>query len=136
MLTEPDVLTVGVSGAPVVDFIAAPRPIEPYMGRPQTNPAGYEQGSHLPLADRLQGKLLIAIGTSDVNVTFNHSMRMANAFIKAGKYFDLIVLPGETHALTPPARAYFNEARNRYLVEHLITHPVGHAPQTASNTRR
>jgi dipeptidyl aminopeptidase/acylaminoacyl peptidase len=119
MLTEPDVFDVGVSGAPVVDFLAATAPIEPYMGLPQDNPEGYEQGSHLPLASRLKGKLLLVIGTSDVNVTFNHSMRMSNAFIKANKYFDLIVMPGETHGLTPTARAYYREARDRYFVEHL-----------------
>ncbi len=123
MLTAPEVFQVGVSGAPVVDFIAAPPPIEPYMGLPQANAADYEQGSNLPLAGKLQGKLLMTIGTSDVNVTFNHAMRMANAFIKAGKFFDLLVFPEETHGLTPPALAYYTEARNRYLVEHLITHP-------------
>ncbi|MEO8450880.1 MAG: DPP IV N-terminal domain-containing protein [Gemmatimonadota bacterium] len=124
MLTAPEVFSVGVSGAPVVDFMAATSPIEPYMGLPQANPGDYDQGSNLPLAGRLEGKLLMTIGTSDVNVTFNHTMRMVNAFIKAGKFFDLIVLPEETHGLTPAALAYYNEARNRYLVEHLITHPL------------
>ncbi len=61
----------------------------------------------------------MTIGTSDVNVTFNHTMRMADAFIKAGKRFDLIVFPGETHGLTPGALAYYKEARARYFVEHL-----------------
>jgi dipeptidyl aminopeptidase/acylaminoacyl peptidase len=123
LLTAPEVFKVGVSGAPVVDFVAAPSPIEPYMGLPQEKAADYDQGSNLPLAGKLQGKLLMTIGTSDVNVTFNHTMRMANAFIKAGKFFDLIVMPEESHGLTPPALAYYTEARNRYLVEHLITHP-------------
>lgn len=119
MLTEPDLFKVGVAGAPVVDFIAATSPIEPYMGLPQDNPTGYQQGSNPRLAANLKGKLLIHIGTSDVNVTFNHTMRMADALIKAGKFFDLLVMPGETHGLTPTAMAYYNEARNRYLVEHL-----------------
>ncbi len=89
------------------------------MGMPQDNIEGYKQGSNVLLADKLKGKLLIVIGTSDVNVTFNHSMRMANALIKANKFFDLIVMPGETHGFTPPARAYYKEARDRYFVEHL-----------------
>ncbi len=119
LLTEPDVFHVGVSGAPVVDFAAATAPIEPYMGLPQDNIEGYEQGSNVALADRLEGKLLIIIGTSDVNVTFNHTMRLSNAFITAKKFFDLIVMPEETHRLTPAAREYYREARDRYFVEHL-----------------
>jgi dipeptidyl aminopeptidase/acylaminoacyl peptidase len=119
MLTAPDVFKVGVAGAPVVDLLAHSSPIEPYMGLPQDNRDGYAQGSNIPLAGKLQGKLMIMIGTSDVNVTFNHTMRLSDAFIKAGKYFDLIVMPEETHALTPAALAYYTEARARYFVEHL-----------------
>jgi hypothetical protein len=44
---------------------------------------------------------------------------MADALIKAGKYFDLIVMPEETHGLTPAGLAYYKEARARYFVEHL-----------------
>jgi dipeptidyl aminopeptidase/acylaminoacyl peptidase len=120
MLTAPEVFKVGVAGAPVVDFLAHSSPIEPYMGLPQENREGYAQGSNVPLADRLQGRLLMTIGTADVNVTFNHTMRLADAFIKAGKYFDLIVMPGETHGLTPAAMAYYKDARARYFVEHLM----------------
>jgi dipeptidyl aminopeptidase/acylaminoacyl peptidase len=119
LLTEPNVFKVGVAGAPVVDLLAHTSPVEPYMGLPQENREAYAQASNIPLADRLQGKLLMTIGTSDVNVTFNHTMRMADAFIKAGKHFDLIVMPGEAHALTPAALAYYKEARARYFVEHL-----------------
>ncbi len=119
LLTAPDVFKVGVAGAPVVDFIAHHGPIEPYIGTPESNPDGYEQGSNVRLADRLRGRLMVTIGTTDVNVTFNHTMRLADAFIKAGKFFDLVVFPEQTHGLTPPAMAYYNEARNRYLLEHL-----------------
>jgi dipeptidyl aminopeptidase/acylaminoacyl peptidase len=120
LLTAPEVFKVGVAGAPVVDFLAHSAPIEPYMGLPQENREGYAQGSNIGLADRLQGRLLITIGTSDVNVTFNHTMRMADAFIKAGKHFDLVVMPGETHGLTPAGMAYYKDARARYFVEHLM----------------
>lgn len=106
MLTAPEVFKVGVSGAPVVDLLAHPGPIEPDMGLPQDNPEGYAQGSNVTSAGRLQRKLLITIGTSDVSV-------------KAGKRFDLIVFPGETHGLTPAAMAYYEDARARYFVEHL-----------------
>ena len=119
LLTAPDTFHVGVAGAPVVDFIAEWQPIEPYMGLPQDNPDGYSQGSNLLLADRLRGKLLMQIGTADVNVTFNHTMRMAHALIRAGKLFDLLVMPGETHQPTFAGALYYRHARNSYLVEHL-----------------
>jgi dipeptidyl aminopeptidase/acylaminoacyl peptidase len=119
LLTAPDVFQVGVAGAPVVDLLAHTAPIEPYMGLPQENREAYAQASNVALADRLQGKLLLTIGTSDVNVTFNHTMRLADALIKAGKHFDLIVMPGQTHGLTPPVMAYYREARGRYFMEHL-----------------
>ncbi len=119
LLTAPETFHVGVAGAPVVDFIAEWQPIEPYMGLPQDNPEGYAQGSNLLLADRLEGKLLIQIGTGDVNVTFNHTMRMAHAFIRANKLFDLLVMPGETHQPTLTGALYYRHARNSYFVEHL-----------------
>jgi len=119
LLTEPDVFKVGVVGAPVVDLNARANRIEPYMGTPQSNPAGYTRASNVLIADRLQGKMLLAIGTSDSNVTFSHSMRMVDALVKAGKHFDLIVLPGETHFLSPAALRYYRDARARFFVEHL-----------------
>ncbi len=119
LLTAPELYKVGVAGAPVVDLLAHVSPIEPYMGRPQDNAEAYARASNLPLASRLQGKLLMTIGTTDVNVTFNHTMRMADAFIKAGKHFDLLVMPEEAHGLTPAGLAYYKEARARYFVEHL-----------------
>lgn len=119
LLTAPEVFKVGVAGAPVVDLHGRSNRIEPYMGTPQTNPTGYAQASNVALADRLQGKLLLAIGTSDSNVTFTHSMRMVDALVKAGKLFELIVLPGEAHILSPSGQRYYVEARAKYFVEHL-----------------
>jgi dipeptidyl aminopeptidase/acylaminoacyl peptidase len=119
MLIAPEIFKVGVSGAPVVDLIGRANRIEPYMGTPLTNPAGFARASNVALADRLTGKLLIAIGTSDSNVTFTHSMRMVRALVDAGKHFDLVVLPGETHLLSPAGQRYYVEARARFLVEHL-----------------
>ncbi len=119
MLTEPSTYKVGVAAIPVVDLTAARHPIEPYMGLPQESVEGYAQASNIPLADRLQGKLLIIASTSDTNATFSATMRMADAFIKARKHFDLVVLPGEEHNFSPSAYAYYIEAQNSYLVEQL-----------------
>ncbi|MFN0180870.1 MAG: DPP IV N-terminal domain-containing protein [Gemmatimonadales bacterium] len=119
LLTASEVFKVGVSGAPVVDLLGRANRVEPYMGTPQSNPAGYANASNVLLAGRLQAKLMLAIGTSDSNVTFTHAMRMADALIKAGKHFDMVVLPGETHLLSPAGQRYYAEARARFFVEHL-----------------
>ncbi len=121
MLTAPNIFKVAVAGAPVVDLLG----VEPYLGSPEKNAADYERVSNLPLADKLQGRLMMTTGTSDPGAPFGSVMRMANAFIKAGKHFDLIVFPEEEHQLSPAAMAYYTEARNRYFVEHLISTPSG-----------
>jgi dipeptidyl aminopeptidase/acylaminoacyl peptidase len=119
MLSAPEIFKVGVSGAPVVDLMGRSNRVEPYMGTPESNPEGYAKASNPVLANRLQGKLMIAIGTSDSNVTFTHSMRMVDALVKAGKHFNLVVLPGETHLLSAAGQRYYAEARARFFLEHL-----------------
>ncbi|HEX7115160.1 MAG TPA: DPP IV N-terminal domain-containing protein [Steroidobacter sp.] len=115
LLTAPDFFKVGVAGAPVVELLG----LESLLGLPEENPELWEATSNLPIAGNLTGKLLMTTNTSDPGASFGSAMRMVNAFIKAGKHFDLIVFPGEEHALRPAALAYYIEARNRYFVEHL-----------------
>lgn len=112
-----------VSSSPVVELNSAhPLPIEPYMGLPQENGEAYEYASNLRLAGNLQGKLLLIIGTSDVNTPFAHTMRMVAALAKAGKNFDMLVLPELNHARVGVATdhsAYWNRRIARYFQEHL-----------------
>ncbi|MCA1603419.1 MAG: prolyl oligopeptidase family serine peptidase [Acidobacteria bacterium] len=78
--------------------------------------------SNLPLADRLQGKLLIFHGTSDLAVPFNVTMKMVNEFIRHGKRVDLMLFPGKDHAQVIEPKLY-NEyvlpMVRDYFVEHL-----------------
>ena len=53
-------------------------------------------------ADRLARPLLIIHGLSDDNVVFDHSARMISALQKAGKPFETMVYPGQTHAIRAP----------------------------------
>ena len=125
MLLAPEVYRAGVAGAPVANtthFLGH----EIYNGLVEDNPGGYAYGSNTALASRLAGNLLILIGTSDQNVKFAAPMQMADALIRAGKYFDLIVLPERTHhygytreARTWYERDYFVEAIRRHFVKYL-----------------
>ena len=124
MLLVPDVYHVGIASAPAVALSDFSRFIEAYMGLPKNNEEAYEYGSNLRLADNLKGKLLLIHGTSDDDVPFSATMKMVDAFTRAGKHYDLIVLPEQTHAIgssiaTGPPRYYLREAIRRYFQEHL-----------------
>ena len=64
------------------------------MGPPDNNKEGYEYASNLRIAGNLKGKLLLLHGTSDLSAPFSNNMRMVDALIRAGKPYDLVVLPG------------------------------------------
>ncbi|MDA2930967.1 S9 family peptidase, partial [Acidobacteria bacterium AH-259-O06] len=118
MLLAPDVYHVGVAGSPSSQVWA-----EGKMGLPKNNKQGYEYSSNLRVARNLKGKLLMIIGTSDINgPSFAETMKMVEAFIRAGKPYDLAVFPEQphpTHKWTPVSFRYMQEAIRRYFQEHL-----------------
>jgi dipeptidyl aminopeptidase/acylaminoacyl peptidase len=120
LLTAPETFHVGVATCPVADLydhMAAP--IEPYMGLPQENREGYEAASNLAIAGNLRGKLLLIHGTSDVNATFSAVMKLVDAFARAKKPYDLIVLPEVDHHPVGAAAEYWVDAHRRYFTTHL-----------------
>lgn len=119
LLLAPDVYHVAIASAPAVD-VAFEEYYEPYMGLPQKNKEGYEYGSSLRLAGNLKGKLLLIHGTSDINVPFSHTMKMVETLIRAGKPYDLIVLPEIPHGfITGTSYRYWRDAIRHYFQEHL-----------------
>ena len=74
------------------------------------------QANHL-LADKLEGKLLIAHGTLDSNVPPSNTMLVVNALIAANKDFDLILMPNRTHGFGN--EPYMMRRRWDYFVRHL-----------------
>ncbi len=89
------------------------------MGPIEKNKEAYIYASNLHLADHLKGKLLFIHGTSDVNVPFSNTMKMINALKRAGKSYELLVLPGQGHDVTEESFAYVQEAIRRFFQEHL-----------------
>ncbi len=59
----------------------------------------YAAASNVDNAHRLQGRLLLIVGEMDTNVDPASTMQVVNALIKAGKYFDLLVIPGGGHGM-------------------------------------
>ena len=118
MLLAPDVYHVGVAWSPETD-LAAHWAMESRMGPIEKNKEAYTYASNLRLADQLEGKLLLMHGTSDVNVPFSNTVRMVAALTRAGKPYELLVLPGQGHDISPESLAYDLEAIRRYFQEHL-----------------
>lgn len=113
MLLAGDIYDVGVASAAPADGSVSPW--EYYMGLPQNNKVGYELASNLPLANNLDGRLLLIVGTNDV--LFSRTMKMVDALIRANKHFDLVLLPEKGHSLR--LSPYWREAIRRYFQEHL-----------------
>jgi len=75
--------------------------------------------SNTELADNLRGRLLLVHGEMDNNVHPAHSYRMADALIKAGKKFDMMVFPAARHGFGRYT-AYFERMLWDYFAEHLL----------------
>ena len=120
MLLAPDVYHVGVARAPLVDLYDGWADLTVlHMGLPKNNQRGYDYASNLRFAENLKGKLLLIHGTSDTSVPISHTIKMVDALIRAGKPYNLMILPDEDHDLTVAATKYTREAIRRYFQEHL-----------------
>ena len=69
---------------------------EQWMGYP-VGPH-YAACSNVDHASRLTGKLLLIVGEQDHNVPPESTLRVVDSLIKAGKDFDLLVMPGMDHS--------------------------------------
>jgi len=104
MLNAPGVYRAGVALAPVTQWrLYDTIYTERYMGTPQDDPGGYDASSVVGEAAQLQGKLLIAHGTSDDNVHFGQTVALADEFVKAGKVAEYQIYGGLGHHLGDPS---------------------------------
>ncbi len=107
----------GVAIAPVTDWkfydtVYAER----FMRTPQQNAAGYQAGSPINLANKLEGNLLLIHGSADDNVHYQNSMDYAAALVKANKQFDMFVFTDKDHSIRGAAnRAYLYEKVIKFL---------------------
>ena len=115
--------TAGVAVAPVADWRSYNAIFtERYMGTPQENAEGYRRSSPIEHATDLRGKLLLAHGTSDDNVHMQNTMQMADALIRAGKQFDLMIYPGKTHSISgPEARVHLFRRIQEHFEKELMS---------------
>jgi dipeptidyl-peptidase-4 len=102
VMRRPDVFKVAVAGAPVVDWRDYDTHYtERYLDLPQANPKGYEASNLLSYAAKLDRPLLLIHGTTDDNVYFFHSLKLAAALFRAGRRFEFLPLT-VTHQVPDP----------------------------------
>jgi dipeptidyl aminopeptidase/acylaminoacyl peptidase len=102
---RPDVYRAAVVTAPGLNPYKTVL-FECYLDLPQRNPEGYAFANPFPLAERLQGELMIGVGTSD-HSTWTDSMKLSEALIRAGKVHEFVLLPGTPHGFDPLHDDYF-----------------------------
>ncbi|RYG28472.1 S9 family peptidase, partial [bacterium] len=100
LLHRPDVFKVGCASSSVTDWRNYDTIYtERYMGLPwkEENEAGYDAGSALKLAGKLQGRLMLYFGSSDNNVHPSNTYQLVTALEKAGLRYDMQVGPDREH---------------------------------------
>jgi dipeptidyl-peptidase-4 len=129
-MTHSDRFRAGVSVAPVTDWLDYDSIYtERYGGLVPENAAAYKRSSPITHANRLHGSLLEVHGTSDDNVHMQNTMQMIDAFIAAGKQFDLQLYPRKTHGISGQAARVHLYTRIR---DHFRRELLGNtAPATA-----
>ncbi len=77
----------------------------------------YAESSNVVNAHLLKGHLMLIVGELDDNVDPASTMQVADALIKAGKEFELVVLPGVNHTL---GGKYGERKRQDFFVKKLL----------------
>ncbi|MFP5321245.1 MAG: DPP IV N-terminal domain-containing protein [Acidimicrobiia bacterium] len=96
---RPDVFHAACAGAPVTSWDGYDTHYtERYLGTPQENRAGYEDGSVLAHVEGLRDRrLLLVHGLIDENVHFRHTARLVQALVEADIDHELLLYPTERH---------------------------------------
>ena len=88
---------------------------EQWMGYPVDS--SYIECSNVENAWRLTRPLMLVVGEMDDNVDPASTLQVANALIKAGKDFELVVLPGAAHTM---GESFGEHKRFDFFVEELM----------------
>jgi len=88
---------------------------EQWMGYPVG--AQYSECSNIDNANRLRGKLFLIVGEMDTKVPPESTFRFVDALVKAGKDFELLVIPGGGHGM---GGQYGQRRMQDFFVRHLL----------------
>jgi len=100
LLKTKNIFRVGVAVAPVTDWRQYDSAYtERYMQRPSDNPEGYRATALPARAKELKVPLLLIHGQADDNVHFTNSAVLVDAFVEAGRSFEMMFYPGKGHGI-------------------------------------
>jgi dipeptidyl aminopeptidase/acylaminoacyl peptidase len=72
------------------------------------------------LAKNMKGPLLLVAGESDANVNPANTMKMVDALVHAGKDFDMLILPGQSHTYEGVYKTYYEKRLRKFFAMHLL----------------
>lgn len=78
----------------------------------------YKQGDITALAGNLEGRLLLAYGAMDDNVTMSQTLRLCDKLNECNKDYELMVLPRMNHNV--PSDMYFIRRKMDFFVKYLL----------------
>ncbi|WP_074653707.1 S9 family peptidase [Terriglobus roseus] len=84
-----------------------------------TTRQAYEDQANQSLASHLTGKLMLTHGTTDDNVPPTNTLLVVDALMRAGKDFDLLMIPNSRHGYGD-ATPYISRRRWDYFVTNLM----------------
>ncbi len=120
MTHYPDYFKVGVAGGPVIDWKWYEVMYgERYMDHPSVNAEGYAATSLIPMAEKLQGKLLICQGAIDPVVVWQHSLNFVKACIDHGVQVDYFPYPTHEHNVRGKDRVHLMQKVTDYFADYL-----------------
>lgn len=115
LLRHPEVFAAACACSPVTDWRHYDTIYtERYMWKPDENKQGYDAGSAMTYAEKLEGRLMLFFGTADNNVHPNNTLQLVAALQKAGKSFDVQVGPDMGHS------AVSTDRMMEFFIENLV----------------
>ncbi len=121
MFEASQMFKVGFAGGPVTDWhFCDTIYTERYMGLLPMNEDSYMESSPIQNAAKLKGKLLIAHGTGDDNVHYSNTLVLIDELVRAGKYVEVMALPGWVHRVSdPPAQRLLWDRVTKFFLDNL-----------------
>lgn len=80
----------------------------------------FHVATNMELAKNLKGHLMLVTGDNDNIVNPGNTYRMVDALIKAGKNFELVVLPGNTHWYSREGMRYYQQKLWFHFAKYLL----------------
>jgi len=128
LAAHPGRFAAGVAGAPVTAWdLYDTHYTERYLGDPRVDRGPYDRADVLPRADRIIDPLLLVHGMADDNVVFDNTAALAARLQRAGRLFEMMVYPGQTHRIAGPELGVHLW---RSIEDFLARRAVGVAPST------